>query len=117
MSEEAKGDQGEACPWKDMVTMSDDAHALRSRANAGLVFQRAVRLLQRSARSRRPVRPLVPGRNTMTETAGRGTTRPITAVAADLALEATDIYSYGTDIAKIDPRVLEGPRRASGAAR
>jgi formate--tetrahydrofolate ligase len=53
----------------------------------------------------------------MTETAGRGTTRPITAVAADLALEATDIYSYGTDIAKIDPRVLEGPRRASGAAR
>jgi hypothetical protein len=38
MSEEAKGAQGEACPWNDMVTMSDDAHALRSRANAGPVF-------------------------------------------------------------------------------
>ncbi len=33
----------EACQWKDMVTMSDEAHALRSRANAGPVLQQAVR--------------------------------------------------------------------------
>src|SRR5688572_18399408 len=41
MSEEAKGGQRETCPWKDMATMSDEAHALRSRANAGQVFRRA----------------------------------------------------------------------------
>ncbi len=40
--------------------------------------------------------------------------RPIADVARELGLKPSEIRPYGHDIAKIDPAVLEGPRRREG---
>ncbi len=43
--------------------------------------------------------------------------RPIREVASDLGLGMPDLRAYGSDVAKIDPAVLERPRDRPGAAR
>jgi formate--tetrahydrofolate ligase len=43
--------------------------------------------------------------------------QPIDAVARRLGLAPGEWRPYGGDVAKVDPRILDGPRRRAGAAR